>query len=144
MVIVVMADGPYANATSLADFSGARITAQIGTTHYDMVDQIPGVDKQGALLDFPNMVNSLKSGFIDGYVAERPSGLSAVRAHPDVKFVAFEAGSGFNYDPDESNVSVGMRKGSDLLEKVNEALAKISNDDRQRLMTEAIANSAED
>ena len=144
LVIVVAADGPYANAASLADFAGAKITGQLNTTHFDMIDQISGVDKQGALLTFPTMINSLKSGFIDGYVSERPGALAAARAHSDLTFVAFDADKGFTYDPNEANVSIGMSKGSDLLAKINGALAKISKEDREQLMIDALANSAED
>jgi len=143
LVIVIKKDGPYAGATSLADFSGAKITGQLNTTHYEVIDQIPGVNKQEALLDFPSMINSLKSGFIDGYVSERPGALGAVRVHSDLEFIAFDADKGFNYDINESNISVGMKKDSPLLEKVNAALAKISKDERAQLMDEAIENSAE-
>ena len=144
LVIVVTADGPYANATSLLDFAGAKITGQLNTTHYDVIDQIAGVDKQGALPTFPTMINSLKSGFIDGYVSERPGALAAAHAHSDLAFVDFAAGNGFTYDPDEANVSIGMSKGSDLLSKINSALAKISKDEREQLMITALDNAVED
>ena len=143
LVIVVKKDGPYANAKSLADFSGAKITGQQGTTHYDVIDQITGVNKQEALPDFPTMINSLNSGFIDGYVSERPGALAAVRANPDLTFVGFDAGNGFTYDVNQSYVSIGMKKGSDLLAKVNEALGKINQDARAKLMDDAVSNSAE-
>ena len=57
LVIVVRKDGAYANAASLADFSGAKITAQLNTFHYTVIDQIEGVDKQQALDTFPAMIN---------------------------------------------------------------------------------------
>lgn len=143
LVIVVKKDGPYAGATSLADFKGAKITAQLNTTHYDVIDQITGVNKQTALPDFPSMINALESGFIDGYVSERPGALAAVHVHSDLAFVSFDAGKGFNYDINNSNVSVGMKKGSPLLDKVNAALAKISKDERSKMMDDAIAFSAQ-
>ena len=144
LVIVVKADGPFAGASSIADFSGGKITGQLNTTHYDMIDQIAGVDKQEALPDFSSMINSLKSGFIDGYVSERPGALAAVHAHSDLAFVSFNADNGFSYDVNESNISIGMKKDSPLRDKVNSALAEISQSDRAKLMDAAIANSAED
>ena len=144
LVIVVKADGPFAGASSLADFSGGKITGQLNTTHYDMIDQIAGVDKQEALPDFSSMINSLKSGFIDGYVSERPGALAAVHAHSDLAFISFSADNGFSYDVNESNISIGMKKDSELRDKVNSALAKISQEDRAKLMDAAIANSTED
>jgi len=144
LVIVVKKDGPYANAASLADFSGAKITGQLNTTHYDMIDQIPSVDKQGALPTFPTMMTSLKSDFIDGYVSERPGASAAARAHSDLTFVEFEADKGFIYDRDEVNISIGISKGNDLLSKINTALAKISTEERENLMIDALANMVED
>ena len=68
LVIVVKKDGPYADATSLSDFSGAKITGQLNTFHYSVIDQIEGVDKQQALENFPAMIVALQSGKIGGYV----------------------------------------------------------------------------
>ena len=39
-VVVVRKDGPYANAKTLADLSGASITGQLNTFHYGLIDQI--------------------------------------------------------------------------------------------------------
>ena len=143
LVIIVKKDGPFANAKSIADFAGAKITGQLNTTHYTVIDQIAGVNKQEALPDFSSMTNSLKSGFIDGYVSERPHALAAVRVHSDLTFIGFDADKGFMYDVNESNISVGMKKGSELMGKINDALAKISKDERAKLMDNAIADSAE-
>ena len=40
LVIVVKSDGAYANATTLADFADAKVTAQMNTLHYGVIDQI--------------------------------------------------------------------------------------------------------
>ena len=138
-VIVIRKDGAYINAKSIADFAGAKITAQQGTTHYDVIDQMAGVKKQEAMTDFPSMINALKAGFIDGYVSERPGALSATYVHSDLTFIGFDADKGFTYDVNEFNISIGMKKGSDLMVKINEALAKISKDERAKLMDDAIA-----
>jgi len=144
LVIVIRKDSAYANATSVSDFAGAKITGQQGTTHYEVIDQIAGVKKQEAMQDFASMMNSLKAGFIDGYVSERPGALAAAHVHSDLTFVGFAADKGFIYDINESNISIGMKKGGDLLDKVNGALAKISKDERAKIMDQAIADSAED
>jgi len=72
LVVVVKKDGPFADAKNLDDLSGARITGQLNTSHYGVIDQIPGVIKQTAMDDFPTMIVALNSGKIDGYVSERP------------------------------------------------------------------------
>jgi len=40
LVMVVKKGGAYENATSIQDFSGAKITAQLNTFHYSVIDQI--------------------------------------------------------------------------------------------------------
>ena len=61
LVIVVRKDGAYAEATSLADFAGAKITGQLNTFHYTVIDQIPDVQKQTAMDTFPTMIVALNS-----------------------------------------------------------------------------------
>ncbi len=141
LVVVVAKDGPYANAKSLADFSGAKITGQLNTLHYDVIDQIPDVQKQPALQDFPTMVIALTSGNIDGYVSERPGALSAVASNPDLTFVGFEDGGGFDYSTGDVSIAIGIRKDDgDLKDKLNAALATISEADRAQIMEDAVKN----
>ena len=140
LVMVVKKDGPYKDAASLADFKGAKITGQLNTFHYDVIKQIEGVKKQTALADFPAMIVALNSGAIDGYVSEKPGADSAVAANSGFKFIEFKEGKGFTFEPDEVNVSVGVRKGSDLTAKINEVLSGISEAQRIELMNDAIKN----
>lgn len=139
LVIVVRKDGAYANAASLADFAGAKITGQLNTFHYTVIDQIPDVKKQTAMDTFPTMIVALNAGAIDGYVSERPGAESAIATNPDLTYVAFEAGNGFECDPADTTVAVGVAKGSELTAKINEALASISADERVSIMEEALA-----
>lgn len=140
LVVVVKKDSSYAKATSLPDLKGAKITAQLNTFHYTVIEQIEGVSKQNALEDFPTMIAAVKSGKIDGYISERPGALAAVAANPELSFVEFAKDKGFKYDEDEVSIAVGLKKGSDLTPKVNEILKTISDADRAKLMDEAIKN----
>lgn len=139
LVMVIRADGNYTNATKISDFAGAKITGQLNTFHYSVIDQIAGVQKQTALPDFAALTSSLKSGTIDGYVCEEPGAISAVTAYSEFKYIEFAEGNGFKYNPEDASISVGLRKGSTLTEKVNEALAKISKAEREKMMENAIA-----
>lgn len=139
LVIVVLKDGPYADATSLEDFAGARITGQLNTFHYSVIDQIPGVVKQTALETFTAMIVALAAGRIDGYVSERPGALSAMISNPEFTFAAFDEGKGFQTLAEDTTVAVGLRKGSDLVGKINEILAGISREERIAMMDEAMA-----
>ena len=141
LVIVVQKDSSYASAASLADFAGAKITGQMGTFHYDLIDQIDGVEKQEAMKDFPTMVAALTSGRIDGYVSERPGALSAVASNPGLSFASFEGDAGFNYGEGEASIAIGIRKGEDELKAaLNAALAAIDEATRQHLMEQAVLN----
>ena len=139
LVIVVQKDGAYANATSLADFAGAKITGQLNTFHYSVIDQIPDVNQQTAMDTFATMLVALGAGAIDGYVSERPGAESAVATNPDLTFVAFEDGMGFECDPADTTIAVGIAKGSELTAQVNEALATISEEERVQIMADALA-----
>ncbi len=140
LVVVTRKDSAYANATTLADLSGAKITGQLNTFHYTVIDQIPGVVKETAMETFPAMIVALNSGKIDGYVSERPGAVSAVEANPDLTYVEFAAGEGFEASEEDVAIAVGVKKGSDLVEKINTILESISDEERQTLMDEAVAN----
>ena len=134
LTVVVRKDSAFAAAKSLSDFAGAKITGQMSTFHYDMIDQIPGVVKMPAQDTFPTMIVAVSSGAIDGYIADRPGAVSAVSANPDLTYVTFDEGQGFTVSPDDAQIAVGVKQGSELKEKINEVLAGISTDERNEIM----------
>lgn len=144
LVMVVKKDSQYANAEKIADFSGAKITGQLNTFHYDVIDQIEGVSKQTALQDFAALIQALESGVIDGYVCEKPGAVSAVASHPEFAYIEFADGNGFECDPAESSISVGVRKSSSLTDEINKALSSISKDEKEALMDAAISRQPVD
>ena len=140
LVVVVKKDSKFAQANSIEDLSGAKLTGQLGTTHYTVIDQVPNVDKHPALADFPNMIVALQAGSIDGYVSEKPGALSASMANPDITYIEFPEGNGFQFDEQEVSIGVGIKKGNPILPEVNAAINKISQEERQTIMEEAIKN----
>lgn len=138
IVLVVKSDGPYANATSLKNFNGAKVTAQLSTFHYDLIDQIEGVKKQEAMVGFPAMRVAVESGMLDAYVSTRPEGISAESANSNFKKI--ELTDGFVMEPEKSKASVGVRKNSELTEPINEILSGISKEERKELMDNAVKN----
>ena len=140
LVVVVRKDGAYADATRLSDFAGAKITGQLNTFHYTVIDQIPDVQKQTAMDTFPTMVVALTSGVIDGYISERPGAESAVATNPDLTYVEFADGQGFETDPADTSIAIGVAKGSELTAKINEALATISDEERLQIMEDVLAD----
>lgn len=138
LVIVTKADSKYANAKTLADFAGAKVTSQLGTTNYDVIDQIPNVQKEVAMNNFTEMRVALDTGVIDAYVAERPEAISSTSANSKFTFIELE--DGFEISEADAAVAIGLRKGDTNIEKINAALAEISEEERQQLMDAAIQN----
>lgn len=139
LVVVVKKDSAYAEATALSDFSGAKITGQLNTFHYTVIDQIEGVQKMAAMETFPAMIVALNSGVIDGYISERPGAVSACAANPDLTFVSFE--EGFAASEEDTSIAVALRQGEDeLRDQINEILTGIDADTRNELMDNAVLN----
>ena len=136
LVVVVKKDGAYAGAKTLADLSGANITAQLNTFHYSVIDQIPGVQKAIAMDNFPAMIVALQSGAIDGYVAERPGAEADTMANSDLSYVLFET-DGFVASEEDVSIAVGLAKNSDLTAKINDVLAGIDQETRVQMMLDA-------
>lgn len=138
LVLVVKKGSPYEQAKTLADFSGAKVTGQLNTIHYNVIDQIPGVLQQPAMDNFPAMRVALQAGTIDAYVSELPEALSSQSANSD--FVLISLTDGFQANAEEMQTAVGLRKNSPLTQEINQALAEISDEERQQLMQVAIKN----
>lgn len=138
LVMVVKKGGAYENATSIQDFSGAKVTAQLNTFHYSVIDQINGVIKETAMDNFPAMRVALESGIIDGYVSERPEAVSASNANDNFAMVEFT--DGFVTSEEDTSIAVGLVKNSELTDKINEILAGITEEERTSIMDTAIKN----
>ena len=137
LVVVVRKDSDYANAATLADLSGAKITGQQNTFHYTVIDQIEGVSKQEAMPTFPAMIVALTSGAIDGYISERPGAVSACAANDGLTFVT----PGFVASEEDTSIAVAIKQGnSDLVAAINDILADIDTDTRNQLMDSAVLN----
>lgn len=140
LVVVVQKESDYADAKSLEDLEGARITAQLNTFHYTVIDQIPGVDRQQAQQNFSAMRVALGSGVIDGYVSERPEGVTATNVNKNLAMVEFDEADGFQTEPEDVQVAVGLRKNDAMLEQINAILAEIPQEERNDIMDAAVAN----
>jgi ABC-type amino acid transport substrate-binding protein len=144
MVMVVRKDSAFASATSLADFTGAKVVAQRGTFHDSLVPQIPSVTHMTPLATFPLLVNSVMSLEADALVSENPVAISIVRNNPDLTIIRFAAGSGFATDVEDTTVSVALRQSdTELLANINSILANISSEQRDTWMADAIARQPE-
>lgn len=137
LVVVVKKDSAFANAKSLADLSGAHITGQLNTFHYSVIPQIPGVKQAMAMETFPAMIVALRSGAIDGYVAEEPGAVADTTANPDLTYIRFEDGNGFVASEEDTSIAVGLAKGSELCSSINAILAELDEETRLQMMLDA-------
>ena len=130
------------NATSLADLKGATLGAQTGTFHLEALDQVDGITKKD-FADFTDLLNALKSGAIDGYVAEEPTALEVCGKDDTLTYLPFVNNStGFTATDEETGIAVAFKTGSDMVAQVNDIIAGISTETRQALMAQIVALSA--
>lgn len=137
-MVLVNKDGAYANAKTLKDFKGAKITSQQGVYLYNLISQLTGAKQETAMGDFAQMRQALESGVIDGYISERPEALTAESANSKFKMIQFK--KGFEVNEEDATIAIGMRKNDNRLKQVNAAIAKISDKDQVALMDKMIQN----
>lgn len=133
--------GKYANATKLADFKGAEIAAQIGTFHNDALQAQAkkyGILPQTPMSDFPALINALKTGAIDGYVAEEPGAKADCAANDELTYISLKNNdTGFSASPADVQIAIGLIKNSSIKDQINAALKKISAEERVKMMGDA-------
>ena len=130
------------NAASLADLKGATLGAQTGTFHLEALDQVDGITKKD-FADFTDLLNALKSGAIDGYVAEEPTALEVCGKDDTLTYLPFVNNStGFTATDEETGIAVAFKTGSEMVAQVNDIIAGISTETRQALMAQIVALSA--
>ena len=138
--MLLLADSPFAKGTSLADFGGAKVAAQIGSMWEAMVDQIPGVDKKESLPDVNTIITALKSGKIDATIMGETEAKSCMKSNPELAYVTFEEGKGFEVDLSDCSAGIAVAKGNtELLDKINAVVDTIDRDMQEKLMDEAFA-----
>lgn len=143
LIVITKADSPFANAKTLADFKGAKLSAQLGTLHYDALNQFEGAEVQAALPDFTALRLALNSGSIDAYVGEEVEGVSALVVFDNFKVIQFEDGKGLKVDEAGSElvtVSVGMKKDHPNKEKINEVIKSITAEEQNAIMMKVLEN----
>ena len=130
-------------ATTIADLKGEVIAGQAGTFHLDVIDQIDGVEKK-SYPDFTDLLNALKSGAIDGYVAEEPTALEVCGKDDTLTYLPLvNNDTGFTATDAETGIAVAFQTGSPMVATVNDILATIPTETRQALMAQMVSLSAD-
>lgn len=138
-VLVVRSNSTYANATSLAGFTGAKVVAQLGTLQDDLIGQIPGVIHQTPLDSYNALTNSVLSSVADAFIAELPVAMSIVQSNSNLTYVNLTGSNGFTLSEEDVTTAVALRKrDAALLEAINGVLAGLSIETRDAWMLAAL------
>ena len=139
MVMIVRKDDKLADAKSLKDFSNKKVLGQLNTLYDTVIDQIPNVIHATALEDYPAMVMQLNNELVDGVTAELPVAAGIVATNPDLTYVEFADGKGFDVDLTDTSVSISVNKDNpELKNQIDSYLDTLSNKEKREMMDEAI------
>lgn len=129
-------------AKTLAELKGAKLAAQAGTFHAEALEQVEDV-QASTYPEFSDLLTALKSGAIDGYVAEEPTALSVCGADDSLTYLPLKNNdTGFTATAADVGIAVGLKKGSELREQLNAILAEITPEQRAELMEQIVALAA--
>lgn len=142
IVALTKSDSKFANAVSVADLKGATCTSQLNTIWYDTcIPQIQEADILSAQESAPAMLVALDSGRCDVVVTDKPTGQAALMAYPDLKLLDFTGTDGeFKVSDEDINIGISVKKGNtELKDKINGVLSKMTKEDYNKMMEEAIS-----
>ncbi len=147
IVCMTTKDSKYANATSIADLAGGTCTSQSGTIWYEScLPQIAGINLLPPAETANNMIMQLQTGTVDFICTDLPTAMGAVARDENLVILNFAGTAGdfqFANDTERAenvNIGISVAKGNQaLLDAINAVLSKMTEEDFNRLMDEAIA-----
>ena len=136
-LVIIKKKDALSDVKTIADLKGKKIAAQSGTFHLEAL--ATQTDAQvSELADFSTMLIALSAGTVEGYVAEEPTAMS-VCEDPAYDYIALvNNDTGFKVGDDDVSIAVGVKKGSDLTEKINGVLKDLDTDAQRDLMSEMV------
>lgn len=142
VVSLVKKDGKFAQAKSIEDLAGAKITSQQNTIWYDLcAPQIKDAQILPAQESAPAALVALNSDKCDLVITDMPTAMAAVVAYPDFLLLDFSGTEGdYQVSEEEVNIGISMKKGNtELKTAIDSVLEKMSEDDFKKMMNDAIA-----
>lgn len=143
-VILSLKTSKYVNATKYADLNDAKVMGQRNTSYEKIAKEISEKNSTckyiNALTTVPLIVTAIKAGTVDITPLEEPvaKGLCV----NDSSLTYFKLDEVFTLEESDKVVSIGLRKTDTALkEKINNALANISSEQRRILMETAVAGN---
>ncbi len=142
IVCLVNKDSKYAGAKGVSDLTGASCTSQQNTVWYDVcLPQIPSAKILPAQESAPAMLVALSSGRVDLICTDMPTAQAALVAYPSFTLLDF-SGSEDNFEVSQEEINIGIsvsKNNPELTAQINEALSKLTVEDYNRMMDEAIS-----
>ncbi len=142
IVTLTKKDGTYASAKGIGELAGATCTSQLGTVWYDVcLGQITDANILPAQESAPSMLVALDSDRVDLVVTDMPTAKAATVAYPDLTILDFtDTEDNFEVSEEEINIGISVQKdNAELLEGINGVLDKMTIDDYNKMMDEAIS-----
>lgn len=125
-------------AKTLADLKGAKIAAQAGTFHADALSQIEEV-RSSTYPDFTDLLTALKSGAIDGYIAEEPTALSVCGSDDSLTYIPLKNNdTGFRATAADVGIAIAVKTGNALRDKIDAVLAEVTDEQKAQLMEQIV------
>lgn len=147
-VVVTHKNNEYAKATSFAELQGATGIGQAETLYDDLVANLAN-DVYG---DFDiiratpaDTVPLIALGLVSTYdftIIELPVAQSLLSSNDSLVILDIAGENPFNVSDEDRTVSIATKIDSDLTDKINTALAKLSTARRNDAMTASVARSA--
>jgi putative lysine transport system substrate-binding protein len=117
-VLIVNSEGPFADAKTLTDFTGASATTQIGTIWEQYVPQIPEVKPLTFYETTSEIVMAVSMNAADCGVLDEPTAMSAALANDNIKYIALDAADGFKVPEGQSlDVCIAVKDGNTKLKE---------------------------
>lgn len=141
MVLIVPKGSELESFTDIQQFAGHKVIGQKNTNYDTVIDQIEGVNHVVPKSAYPELVLALQTGEAEAITAELPVAKGICEANPDLTYITFEEGKGFDID---TAVSIGLKNNSRDSEEFNavqEALDKITQETREEYMQNAVNNA---
>jgi polar amino acid transport system substrate-binding protein len=139
--VVALKSDKYAHATSVSALHGAKLGTQLGTTSYDLIQNVikPG-PAAGAYHTLNDSINALKAHQIDGIVVDLPTAfyMTAVQIPNSTIVGQFPASAGGS-----GQFGLVLAKGSPLTSCVDKAIAALkSNGTLDQIQTTWLSDKA--
>jgi polar amino acid transport system substrate-binding protein len=119
--VIALPTSTIAQAKSFADLRNARWGVAVGTTDFDYVSNILGIDNAAVYDDQAGVFQALQGGQIDATVAALPTALYATAVQvPEARIVALVP-----VDPKDEGLGLLFEFGNPIVGWINEGLAAI-------------------